>query len=189
MKRKLIAITGKIGSGKSAVSRILREMGFKTVDCDDLAKQIADKPEVVEQVELLLGSKCVSNGKLNRKAIREMVFDDVNLLNKYQQIFFDGVKTLLIDTLATLQKEKVVFVEIPVLDAFPFDWDAIWRVESDGETCVKRVTARDNVSAESVFATLSSQKDYDCDYLIVNNGDLEQLRKSVHIILCENRLT
>ena len=110
MKRKVVAITGKIGSGKSAVACILRDIGYKTIDCDDLAKQVADNPEVVEQVKQLLGSKCVSSGKLNRKAIREIVFKDENLLRKYERIFFDEVKALLTDILATLQNERVVFV-------------------------------------------------------------------------------
>lgn len=189
MKRKVIALTGKIGSGKSAVARILAEMGFKTVDCDDLAKQVADKPEVVMQVEHLLGRKCVSKGKLNRAAIREIVFKDLNLLEKYQQLFFDGVKTLLTETLATLREEKAVFVEIPILDAFDFSWDEIWRVESDEETCVRRVAVRDNVSDDSVFATLNSQKTYDCDCVIVNKGDLVQLKQSVKLALVNGQLT
>lgn len=189
MKRKVIAITGKIGSGKSEVSRFLRDMGCKTVDCDVLAKQIADNPNVVAQVEQLLGCQCVVNGKLDRKAIRKIVFSDVNLLKQYQQIFFNGVKALLVETLAKLGDVKVVFVEIPVLDAFEFGWDEVWRVESSVQTCVARVTARDKVSEDSVHATLDSQKTYACDCVIVNNGNLEQLRQSVHMILSEKRLT
>ena len=193
MKRKIIALTGKIGSGKSAVSRILRDLGYKTIDCDDLAKQVAGKPDVVAQVEQLLGADCVSNGQLNRKAIREIVFKDASLLKKYEQIFFDGVKELLVTNIDSLQNNtlagnnrQTVFVEIPVLNAFDFDWDEVWRVESSEQAIVSRVTARDGVSADNVRATLNSQKSYDCDCVIVNNGDLEQLKQYVHILLGEN---
>ena len=192
MKRKVIAITGKIGSGKSTVAGILRDLGYKTIDCDDLAKQVATEPSVVEQVEKLLGSKSVANGQLNRKAIREIVFGDENLLQKYQAIFFDGVKELLVTNIDSLQNitsaendRQTIFVEIPVLNAFEFAWDEVWRVESSEKNCISRVTARDNVSADSVFATLNSQKNYDCTYVIENDGSLEQLKKSVHMILSE----
>ena len=188
MKRKVIALTGKIGSGKSAVSSILRNLGFKTIDCDDLAKQVADKPDVVARVEQLLGSKSVLNGKLNRKYIRETVFSDEKLLKKYQVIFFDGVKSLLVDKLVALNEGKAVFVEIPVLDAFPFEWDEVWRVESSRQNSVSRVTARDTVSADSVYATLSRQKSYDCSCIIVNNGSLEELTESVRHALSKNGL-
>ncbi|MCH5153127.1 MAG: dephospho-CoA kinase [Clostridiales bacterium] len=183
MKRKVIALTGKIGSGKSAVSRILRNLGYETVDCDELAKQVAKKPEVVKRVEQLLGSECVVDGELNRKAIRETVFSDANLLKQYEQIFFDGVKALLTEKLATLKDAKAVFVEIPVLDAFFFNWDEIWRVESSEQACISRVVKRDNVSAENACATLNSQKVYSCTYVIENNGSMEQLEEAVHIIL------
>ena len=192
MKPKVIAITGKIGSGKSTVACILRDLGYKTIDCDELAKQVATKPDVVKQVEQLLGSQCVANGQLNRKAIREIVFGDEKLLQKYQSIFFDGVKELLvteidsfINNTSTENDRKTVFVEIPVLNAFDYDWDEVWRVESSEKNCISRVTVRDNVSADSVCATLNSQKNYDCTYVIENDGSLEQLKKSVHMILSE----
>lgn len=194
MKRKVIALTGKIGSGKSAVSAILRDMGYKTVDCDVLAKQVADNPDVVKRVEQLLGSKSVENGQLNRKYIREVVFSDADLHEKYEQIFFDGVKELLVANIANLQKNiamkanQAIFVEIPVLDAFSFTWDEIWRVESSEKACISRVTARDKVPAESVCATLNRQKIYDCTYVIENNGDLKQLEQSVKRALTKSEL-
>ena len=179
MKPKVIALTGKIGSGKSTVARILRDMGYSTVDCDGLAKQVAEDPAVVKRVEQLLGSGYVVNGQLNRKLIREMVFGDEKLLKDYEQIFFDGIKSLLIEKLASLHECKAVFVEIPVLDAFTFNFDEVWRVESNEQTCVSRVMARDNVSANSVRAMLSNQKAYDCACIIENNGNEEDLRQSV----------
>ncbi|MCH5156413.1 MAG: dephospho-CoA kinase [Clostridiales bacterium] len=188
MKRKVIAITGKIGSGKSSIAHILNGLGFKTVDCDELAKQVANQPDVVKQVEQLLGSKCVSRGKLNRKVIRDIVFEDENMLKEYERIFFDGVRMLLTDTLARLPDEKVVFVEIPVLDAFTFTWDEIWRVESDQQTNVRRVAIRDNVSEDNVYAILNSQKPYDCDYVIYNNGDLNELAQAVVHALTQRQL-
>ena len=188
MKRKLIALTGKIGSGKSAVSSILRNMGCKTVDCDELAKRIAEQSDVVERVGELLGSECISNGRLNRKVIREIVFKDEKLLERYQQIFFDGVKSLLLETIATFGDCKAVFVEIPVLDAFDFNWDEIWRVESSEKNSVERVAARDGVSADSVLATLNRQKAYECTYVIENNGDFNHLTQAVERALLKSKL-
>ena len=188
MKRKVIALTGKIGSGKSTVSGILRDMGYKTIDCDVLARQVANRPDVVERVEQLLGKEYVVNGELNRKAIRETVFGNESLLKQYEQIFFDGVKALLLDTLETVQDCKAVFVEIPVLDAFSFTWDEIWRVESSENACISRVVARDSVSADNVFATLNSQKNYDCDCVIENDGDLVKLKQMVKNALAKSGL-
>lgn len=179
MKRKVIALTGSIGSGKSEVARILRSFGYQTVNCDDLAKIIADTPEVVCQVEQLLGSKYISNGRLNRRAIRDKVFADEALLAQYQAIFFDGVRQLLTDTLADLNDE-VVFVEIPVLNAFEFGWDEVWLVQCDPNTQIARVTARDGVSAKNVSDTLARQHKYtNCTRVIANNGSFDELTVAV----------
>ena len=187
MKRKVIALTGSIGSGKSEVARILRSFGYKTVNCDDLAKQIADTPEVIGKVEQLLGSEYIFNGKLNRKAIRDKVFADGQLLAQYQAIFFDGVRQLLTDTLVSFDDE-VVFVEIPVLDAFEFGWDEVWLVQSDRNTQIARVTARDGVSAESVSNTLACQKTYSHTRVIANNGSIAELATAVSQALTQSNL-
>ena len=55
MKRKVIAVTGGIGSGKSTVINILRRAGYATIDCDELAREVAEYPEVAENVRNLLG--------------------------------------------------------------------------------------------------------------------------------------
>ena len=188
MKRKVVALTGKIGSGKSAVAQILRQMGYETVDCDELAKQVAEDTEVLASIEQLLGSRSVDNGKLNRKYVRETVFNDETLLKTYQQIFFERVQTLLTEALARLGGNKTVFVEIPVLDAFVFDFDEVWRVESSEQNCVCRVVARDEVSADNVTATLNRQKTYDCVWVIENNGDLDMLAQSVRTALANRQL-
>ena len=187
MKCKVVAITGKIGSGKSAAMEIIRDMGFVTVSCDELAKQVAKDEEVIKAVQKLLGSNCIKGGQLNRQAIREIVFYDEELLHQYQELFFEGVKQLLEAQLAEMKDEQAVFVEIPVLDAFQFDFAEIWRVDSDREIQVNRVTARDNVTAENAINILNSQKTYDnVTRVIVNNGSLEALAAAVQNALVES---
>ena len=187
MKRKVIALTGGIGSGKSEVARILRTWGYETVDCDLLARQVGELPEVVSQVEKLLGGDCVTDGQLNRKVIREIVFKDKALLREYEQIFFEKVKQLLTDSIKST--DGVVFVEIAVLDAFDFDFAEIWRVESDEAQRIERVVSRDGVSAENVKNTVSIQKTYNnATRVIVNNGRVEELTNAVKKALDDSGL-
>ena len=71
MKRKVIAICGGIGSGKSVVGNILRNCGYTVLDCDKIARDVADLPETVLAVKKLLGTNAATNdGKLNRGYIR-----------------------------------------------------------------------------------------------------------------------
>lgn len=186
MKRRVIAVTGGIGSGKSEVCRFLREMGYLTVDCDTLARQIADEPQVVAAVERLLGSDCVKDGAINRAKVREIVFKDAELLKKYDEIFFERVKQRLNE--AVNGASGVVFVEIPVIDTFDFAFDEIWLVESDKKSRIDRVIDRDNVSVENVEHIMEKQHYPQFTRKILNDGSLEELKKQVLSALIDGKI-
>ncbi|MCH5159339.1 MAG: dephospho-CoA kinase [Clostridiales bacterium] len=181
MKRKVIALTGGIGSGKSVVAQFLREMGYQTVDCDALAKEIADESEVIAAVESLLGHECVSNGSINRAKVRETVFTDGNLLKKYDEIFFGRVRQRLDEIVK--QSFATVFVEIPIIDAFDFHFDEIWLVDCSKGTRIARVTERDGVSAENVEHIMNMQHYNRYTRVIPNDGSVENLRQQVLLAL------
>lgn len=178
MKRKVIALTGGIGSGKSAVAQILRHMGYQTVDCDVIAREIANEPSVVAAVEGLLGSESVIDGAINRPKVREMVFADADLLKKYDAIFHGRVRQRLMELVN--QTDATVFVEIPVIDAFDFDFDEIWLVVCSQDAQIARVTARDGVTADNVRNIMAKQH-FDGNYtrILVNNGSLDELGEQV----------
>ena len=178
MKRSVIAVTGGIGSGKSEVCKFLRELGHVTVDCDELARQIADEPQVLAEIEELLGGDCVKDGVLDRKKVREIVFADGQLLKKYDEIFFSRVKKRLEQIVEA--SDGAVFVEIPVFGAFDFHFDEIWLIKSDEQNRVFRVTERDGVSKQSVLNVMSRQH-YDGDFtrVFINDGSIDELKKTV----------
>ena len=187
MKRNAIALTGGIGSGKSAVGNYLRQKGFVVVDCDQLSRQIATEAQVLQQVEDLLGQGFVVNGQLDRAKIRNVVFGDKLLHQKYSQIFHNRIREVLVGTLD--QSNDVVFVEIPLIDAFDFDWLQIWLVERELKTRVDAVVKRDGVSMENVMNIVSKQQ-IATNYTVKidNNGTLDQLFKQIDNLLQANNL-
>ena len=182
MKRKVIAITGGIGAGKSQVAKILQSKGFQTVDCDNLSRQVAQQPQTLAAVQKLLGAEYVTNGQLNRTLIRQVIFKDSVLLSRYNKIFFDAILQLL-DQIVQNSTETL-FVEIPLLDAFEYDWYQIWLVTSSSQTRIDRVTARDNVDAQNVLDVMSQQKQTENYTAILHNdGSLQELEQQIDKLL------
>lgn len=188
MKRKVIALTGGIGSGKSAVARILVDSyNFDVVDCDELSREAAKDGQLLSNVQQLLGEDSVIDGKLNRKFVRERVFRDDELYNSYSNLFWEKIQKLLEQKIALLG--ATIFVEIPVLQAFQFDWWEIWLVESSDELRLLRVEQRDGVSASNVQSIMSKQPT--CPNFtrkILNNGNLEDLKECVKAALQNSSL-
>lgn len=182
MRNKVVAVTGGIGSGKSEVCRYLRSLGYQTLDCDALAREVSTRAETVEQVRKLLGDEYVFDGQLNRAAIRDKVFADEGTLKQYNSIFFEKTKKLLTERLSELN--GIVFVEISVFDAFAYQWDEVWLVEADREIRINRAALRDGSARQTVENIVSIQ--CVCDkytFKIVNNGNLQDLKSNIDAAL------
>ena len=76
MKRKVIAVTGGIGSGKSTVCRLLEKKGFRVVDCDALSRRVAEQSETLEEIKRVFGKRFVADNSLDRRALAREVFSD-----------------------------------------------------------------------------------------------------------------
>ena len=50
MKPSRVAVTGGIGSGKSEACRYLRSRGYTVVDCDEIARELANDPEILAEI-------------------------------------------------------------------------------------------------------------------------------------------
>ena len=187
MKCKVIAITGQIGSGKSTVGKYLVQKGYSVIDCDSLSRIASTLPDVQQRVVCLLGKDSVVNGNLNRTYIRQLIFSDDNLYSQYNQIFLDKIKSLLttaVDDLACQQGKNLVFVEIPLIDAFSYNWDEVVLVTSPQSQRIQRVTLRDGVDASDV-ENISNRQNYVTQPTVTinNDGSLDALFAKIDKLL------
>ena len=186
MKCRTIALTGNVGSGKSRVGEYIASRGFTVVDCDELARRIADLPQVVECAVKIFGKDAAKDGKMDRKYVRSKLFDDEAAKRQYEQLFFDRIKEK-IDELRS--QSEVLFVEIPLFDAFAFDWSEVWLIRADKTLRAKRVSERDGVALSDFLAMDAAQKQTEnFDVEIVNDGSIENLFAETEKILKNRRL-
>ena len=71
----VVGLTGGIGSGKSVVSKIFeRDFNVPVVDADIIAKQLAETPQVLQQIRTQLGEEFFDQDRLLRNKVRQVVF-------------------------------------------------------------------------------------------------------------------
>src|SRR5437588_10728827 len=73
----VIALTGGVGSGKSTVAAMLRELGATVIDADEAARAVVEPGTPgFEAVVAAFGDRYVKDGRLDRAALAELVFHD-----------------------------------------------------------------------------------------------------------------
>ena len=182
----IIGLTGGIASGKSTVSKYLAEKGFKVYDADKIAKNISEEKYVQEEIIATFGDKILDkNGNVDRKKLKEIVFENKDKLEKLNGIIHPKV----IDFYKKLKEkniDEVIIFDVPLLFESGLDkiCDKILVVISDYEVQLDRIVERDKIDRELaskiVKAQLSNEERIKkADVVIENNSNLEDLFEKV----------
>lgn len=133
MSKHILAITGNIGGGKSAIAKLLRLLGYTVLDADKIAKELL-YGKYLARVQVILGDDIISDtGEINKELIRSRLLGDKKLLKSLN--FF--TRTVVIPEIIQLAKASTnepCFVEIPLL--FEFYGRKLWRKYFDGAIAV-----------------------------------------------------
>ena len=156
--KKIIAVTGGIGSGKSSVCKYLADKGYPVVDCDDLSRKAADDKDVLTKISDTFGSKFVKDGKLLRRALAREVFADQQKTQKLNAIFHPVILEMLLEQIRQT-KGKTVFVELQVPQKEIIDvFDVVWLVKCADDTAQNRDATRDGRDKEEIKNLIARQK-------------------------------
>ena len=184
-QNKKIAITGGIGSGKSAVSQILASKGYFVLDCDQITKQLYQKDQTTNAICQNFGCEFVVAGKVDTKKLGAYVFADKTRVQKLNEVMHPLIFAEL-DRQIIESGESVVFVQIPLLfeTGMQNQFDDIWLVTADEQTRISRVTVRDNLDVEQIKNRIKNQmndeqKSKFVHTIIKNDGSFEQLQSVV----------
>lgn len=91
--KKIVGITGGIGSGKSVIGKMLTTMGYPVYYSDQSAKELMESDGVIiKEFNQLFGNKAYDEGKLNRTYLAQQIFSNPELKNKVNQIVHPRVR-------------------------------------------------------------------------------------------------
>ena len=180
-----IAIAGGIGSGKSLVTKFLRELGAKVVVADEVKSELLKDPEYVALIAHNFPS-AVNNNVINRKELASIVYSDEG---KRQLLMSLAHPRIFVKMLSAYPESKVVFYEVPLLAKSKALFDQVWFVDADVDSRIARVVARDNVTEAYAKRVIELQKGEDtmrdkATCVIANNAGPEELREQVKALYC-----
>ena len=171
-----IGLTGGIGSGKTTVANIFKQLGAPVYFSDDRAKDLMLNNQFLrESLISLLGDKVIIDGVLNRSYIASKVFSNPKELIKLNALVHPFVQKDF-DVWSASQNSFYVLKEAAILFETGADkfFDKVVLVESPEDLKVSRVMLRDRMTKEEVLMRMSkqwsdNQKRTNADYIIYND--------------------
>lgn len=193
-----IGLTGNIGTGKSTVVSILKELGYSIVDADIIARNVITQEKIINEIlykidDGILVENNENKKVIDRKKLSKIVFSDKNKLELLNSIIHPEILNEMRKEMNEYnEKYGVVIVDVPLLFEINIqdEFDKIVLVYCSKELQLQRILKRDNRDKQESENIINSQMDINkkvllSDYVIYNEGTLENLRENVVNVMSE----
>lgn len=171
-----IGLTGGIGSGKSTIAGIFKVLGIPVFDADANARLLMETDKTLQSgIISLFGDKAYEDGRLNRKLIADIVFNDPFQLEKLNALVHPaairaGEQWADRQNSTYIIKEAALFFEAGSTEGM----DYMIGVYAPQHIRINRVMKRDEVSREEVLSRMKRQIQEEikmrlCDFVILND--------------------
>jgi|HubBroStandDraft_5_1064220.scaffolds.fasta_scaffold21005_2 dephospho-CoA kinase len=183
-----IGLTGGIASGKSTVTQRFAELGVPVIDADVASRNVVEpgKPGLAQVVQRFGGGILDADGRLDRRALRNLIFEDSSLRQALDAILHPLIRAEM-EREAAQATAPYVVMAIPLLvegGSAGKRVDRVLVVDADETLQIQRLQARDGSSEEQARAILSSQATRaarlsHADDVLLNAGSVAELRQAV----------
>ena len=110
MFKYAFVVTGSIGSGKSTFLKLIKDRGYGVIDADLIAHKQLEiiKNDIVAE----FGEQILTNKKIDRKKIGEIVFNDDLKLKKLEAILHPRIRAEIVNQSKILEAIKKPYLSI-----------------------------------------------------------------------------
>ena len=183
----VVGLTGGIGSGKSAVSRLFEQQNITVIDADQVAREAVEpgEPALAKIAQRFGDGILLENGHLDRKALRKIVFETPRQRDWLEQLLHPLIRDRILLKLDQSDSEYAILASPLLLETDQHLLvNHIVVVDVDEATQISRTTVRDTTDTAQVKAIIAAQIPRDeriakADDLIDNSGTIDDLKPQV----------
>lgn len=196
-EKKVIGITGSIATGKSEVTKYLKEKGYAVVDADEIVKEEKNKNKSIYHALLeKIGRKILSdNGEIDNQKLARFIYESDENRLLVNAIVHPIVKEKIQENIKNIVDE-LIFISVPLLFEAHFETlcSKIICVYASPEVEIQRLMMRNHCSYDEAVLRISKQisqeeKCKKADYIIDNSYELCYTLEQVDKILKEVKKT
>jgi len=186
----VIGLTGGIGTGKTEVTHVLRELGAVVIESDKVA-HLSYRPgtDAYEDIIDQFGREILDeSGVIDRPKLGGLVFAVPELRIHLEMIVWPAARSWIEERLIQEKERgtKIIVIEVPKL--FEAGWDdladAVWTIEAPSDLITQRINIRSNLGETEKNARVKAQitsgeRAERADLLIENTAKLADLREQI----------
>ncbi|HEY9110201.1 MAG TPA: dephospho-CoA kinase [Rhodanobacteraceae bacterium] len=180
IRHYVVAVTGGVAAGKSAVARRFESHGVRVYDADVAAREVvAPHQPALAEIEFVFGADVLNaDGSLDRRAMRERVFADPAARRKLEAIIHPPVRAWLRRRVG-MNRGPYCMLAVPLLfeNRGDYAWvDRVLVVDAPEALQIERLTRRDGITRAAAQRILDAQSTRAqrlaiADDVIVNDGE------------------
>ena len=179
-----IGVTGGIGSGKSTVCNIFRNLGVPIFTSDDEGKRLMNTDaELRKQIKAAFGNDTyTSSNEIDRERMANLVFNDNQALMELSNLVHPKVRKAFEDWCIQYEKRPYVIKEAAILfeSGHYHDMDKIINIFAPKEERILRVMERDHITKDEVlkrmrFQYTDEERNRLADFIIINEEEQDLL--------------
>jgi len=185
----ILGLTGGICTGKSVASDVLRTLGARVVDCDEVSHYLAEyDPEILEQIRSTFGPEVFYElGALNRHQLGEVVFRNAKRRQELEEILHPPIIAVVEANIgyARARRQHLVVV-VPLLFEAGMQerFDRVWVISASRDRQLERMQARSGIAQQAAEQWLAAQmplerKEQLADRVLYNNGTIAEFKQLV----------
>lgn len=189
ISKPIIALTGGIATGKSSVSKILKDRGLKVIDADQLVKAIYETSKAKEFIKINFPQVWINEG-INFKQLRELFFFNISTKEKVENFIYPMLHQAFIKEVSDVRDQDFIIYDVPLLFEKKLETkvDQVVVVYAPENLQKKRIVKRDGTAQEVIEAIIGQQIDIEvkktkADFIINNAGEAFELSQEVEDFL------
>ena len=185
----VVALTGGIGSGKSAAAKIFATLGVPVTDVDVISHALtaANQP-LIQDIKAHFGDAYITpEGALNRATMRQLVFSDEPARAKLNALLHPAIYNTAMLQLQANKDAPYQILVVPLLFDSPrylSHINSILVIDCDESTQIARVKQRSNLAESEIINIIKAQTSRKkqltlANDVIENNENVEKLHEKI----------
>ncbi len=187
MKPYILAITGKIGAGKSTVASILKEKGWGILDSDKIVHQLYEPGNRgADKIQTFFGEEYLKkDGSVNRKKLIRALLKNTKKWDILNRLIHPLVLDELKREIKKLNKPQIA-IELQIYNERLFGdlIDELWVIESPQKTRTKRIKEKTHPAKIEAIEAQQEAISLPKDATIINNSGSTDALKSCILKAC-----